>query len=165
MDTIRTNRTTLDVLRHMPVSEIIALPADHLAMVQADAREALDGAKRMHDWIESAIRLRYEQRAIAARGATGKDTGTVRFEDGDVTVIADLPKKVEWDQDKLAAVVERIRAAGDNPTEYVEVTYKVAERAYTAWPTHIRDAFAPARTVRVGRPTFKLSLDAAQGGV
>ena len=76
MDTTRTNRTTLDTLRHMPVSEVIALPADHLAMVQADARDALDAAKRMMDWIEAAIRLRYEQRAIAARGATGKDTGT-----------------------------------------------------------------------------------------
>jgi hypothetical protein len=165
MNTTRTNRPTLDTLHHMPVNEVIALPADHLAMVQADAREALDAAKRMQDWIEAAIRLRYEQRAIAARGMTGNDTGTVRFEDGPVSVVADLPKKVEWDQDRLAAVVERIRAAGDDPAEYVEVTYKVAERAYTAWPEHIRIAFTSARTVRTGKPTFKLSLNATQGGV
>ena len=82
-----------------------------------------------------------------------------------MTVVADLPKRVEWDQGKLAAVVERIRATGDDPAEYVEVTYKVAERAYTAWPEHIRSAFTAARTVRTGRSTFKLSLDAAQGGI
>ena len=52
----------------------------------------------------------------------------------------------------------RIRAAGDNPAEYVEVTYKVAERAYTAWPDRIRQAFLPARTVRPGRQSFKLAL-------
>jgi hypothetical protein len=76
-----------------------------------------------------------------------------------------LPKRVEWDQDRLAAVVDRIRAAGDDPAEYVEVTYKVPERAYTAWPEHIRTAFTAARTVRTGKPTFKLTLTGAEGGV
>ena len=61
-------------------------------------------------------------------------------------------------------MVERIRAAGDDPAEYVEITYKVPECAYTSWPAHIRDAFSPARTVRTGKATFQLSLDAAQGG-
>ena len=78
MDGHRTNRPTLNALRHMPVSDIIALPAEHLALLQTDAREALDAAKRMQDWIEAAIALRYEQRAIGARAAAGKDTGTVR---------------------------------------------------------------------------------------
>jgi ATPase subunit of ABC transporter with duplicated ATPase domains len=109
--------------------------------------------------------MRYSDRAIALRAEQRKDAGTVRFADSDVTVIADLPKKVEWDQAKLAAIAERIRAAGDNPAEYVEATYKVAERAYTAWPEHIRSAFTAARTVRTGKATYKLSLDAAQGGV
>jgi hypothetical protein len=40
----------------------------------------------------------------------------------------------------LAAVVHQISAAGDNPSEYVDVTYKVAERKFTAWPEHIRQA-------------------------
>ena len=70
-----TNRTTLDSLRHMPVSDIIALPAEHLALLQTEAREALDAAKRMQDWIEAAIALRFEQRAVGARAAAGKDTG------------------------------------------------------------------------------------------
>ena len=66
MEARRTNRPTLDALRHMPVSDVIALPAEHLALLQSDAREALDGAKRMQDWIEAAIALRYERRAIGA---------------------------------------------------------------------------------------------------
>ena len=160
-----TNRPTLDAARQLPVNELVTLPADHLALLQEEAREAVDAAKRQQDWIEGIIAVRYGQRSIALRAEQRKDTGTVRFADGDVTVVADLPKRVEWDQDKLAAVVERIRAAGNDPTEYVEITYKVPERAYAAWPTHIRDAFTAARTVRTGKATFKLSLDAAQGGV
>ncbi len=152
------NRPTLDALRHMPVSDVIALPAEHLALLQTDAREALDAAKRMQDWIEVAIRLRYEQRAIGARAAAEKDTGTVRFTDGAVEIAADLPKKVEWDQRRLAALTEQIRAGGEDPGEYVEVSFKVAERAYAAWPERIRNAFEPARTVRTGKPTYRLTI-------
>ncbi|TAN59929.1 MAG: hypothetical protein EPN20_14380, partial [Magnetospirillum sp.] len=90
------------------------------------------------------------------RRTEGKDTGTVRFDDGAVTVVADLPKKVEWDQAQLATIVERIRAAGDDPGEYVETAFKVPERKYGAWPGHIRTAFEAARTVKAGKPTFTL---------
>ncbi len=47
-------------------------------------------------------------------------------------MVADLPKRVEWDQAQLAAMVERIRAAGEDPSEYVEISFKVPERAYAA---------------------------------
>ncbi len=157
------NAPTLEALRHLPVSEVIALPAEHLALLQVDAREAFDAAKRMQDWIEAAIAIRYEQRAIGARAAAGKDTGTVRFHDGAVEVIADLPKRVEWDQQRLAALAAQIRAGGEDPAEYLEVSFKVPERAYGAWPERIRQAFEPARTLRTGRPSFKLSIKAEQG--
>ena len=82
--------------------------------------------------------------------------GTVRFGDGAVTVVADLPKKIEWDQAQLAAIVERIRTGGGEPGEYVETSFKVSERKYGAWPAHIRTAFDAARTVKTGKPTFVL---------
>ncbi|MDW8400040.1 MAG: hypothetical protein RMK90_15935 [Acetobacteraceae bacterium] len=154
------NRPTLDSLRHLPVGDIIALPAAHLALLQAEAREAVEAAKRMQDWIEAAIALRYEQHAIGARAAAGKDTGTVRFDDGEVEVTAELPKRVEWDQRRLADLAEQIRAGGEDPGEYLEVSFKVPERAYVAWPERIRQAFEPARTVRTGRQTFRLTLKA-----
>ena len=155
---MRSNRPTLDALRYLPVGEVIALPAEHLALLQSDAREALDAAKRTLDWIEGAIAMRYEQRAIGARAAAGKDTGTVRFQDGNVEVTADLPKKVEWDQQRLAALAEQIRAGGEDPAQYVEVSFKVGERAYAAWPERIRSAFEPARTVRTGKPSYRLTI-------
>jgi hypothetical protein len=158
MTIIHSNRPHLEEIRTMPIGEIAALPADHLAMLQDDAEAALTAAKTTADWIAGAIALRYADRAQAARRAEHKDTGTVRFEDGNVTVVAELPKRVDWDQRGLAAVIERIRAAGDDPTEYVDIAYKVPERKYTAWPESIRVAFAPARTVKTGKPTFTLTL-------
>jgi hypothetical protein len=165
MNPVNTNRPHLDDMLRLPVDEVLALPAAHLALLQEDAATALDEAKRNRDWIESVIAARYGQRAVALRAEQRKDTGSVRFTDGDVSIVADLPKRVEWDQSRLAAVVDRIRAAGDDPAEYVEITYKVPERAYTAWPEHIRTAFTAARTVRTGKATFKLTLTGAEGGV
>ena len=165
MNHANTNRPRLDDMLRLPVDEVLALPAEHLALLQEDAATALDDAKRNRDWIESVIAARYGQRAVALRAEQRKDTGTVRFADGEVAIVSELPKRVEWDQDRLAAVVDRIRAAGDDPAEYVEVTYKIPERAYTAWPEHIRTAFTAARTVRTGKATFKLTLTGTEGGV
>ncbi|WEF24715.1 hypothetical protein [Paracoccus sp. S3-43] len=53
-------------------------------------------------------------------------------------------------------MVERIRAAGEDPAEYVEISFKVPERAYVAWPEAIRQGFEPARTVKTG--TLKIDL-------
>ena len=58
-------------------------------------------------------------------------------------------------------LVERIRAAGDDPAEYVEISFKVPERNYVAWPEAIRQGFEPARTVRTG--TLKVEI-LPQGG-
>lgn len=63
---------------------------------------------------------------------------------------------MKWDQAKLAEVVERIRAAGEDPSEYVALEYRVSERAYGAWPQSIRSIFAPARTVEIGKPSYRI---------
>jgi len=151
------NRPSFHDIRTMPIGAVAALPGIYLALLQEDAEAALVAARTLKDWLEGAIALRYADRAAELRREQGKDTGTVRFADGDVVVVADLLKKVEWDQAQLVALVERIRAGGDDPAEYVEVAYKVPERKYAAWPGRIREAFEPARTVRTGRPTFALS--------
>lgn len=158
MEAARRNHPTIDDMRLLPIGQVIDLPAEHLALLQEEARSRLDIAKRALEWIEGAIAMRYEQRSIGARAAAGKDTGTVRFQDGNVEVTADLPKKVEWDQHRLNALAEQIRAGGEDPGEYVEVSFKVAERAYAAWPERIRSAFEPARTVRTGKPTYRLVI-------
>jgi hypothetical protein len=152
------NRPRLADLPTMPIGEIAALPADLLAVLQEEAEEAAKAARSLADWLNGAIGLRYAERAATARRAAGKDTGTVRFEDGEVTVIADLSKKVEWDQPRLAAMVAHIRAAGDDPDEYVETLFRVPERKYGAWPAAIREGFEAARTVEPGKPTFRLLL-------
>lgn len=152
------NRITLEDLPTMPVDEIAALAGDQLALLKQEADERLRAAKTLCDWLDGAIALKYGQQAQDARRAEGKDTGTVRLQDGPVTVVAEILKRVDWDQAMLAGLVERIRTDGADPTEYVDVSFSVPERKYTAWPTDIRQEFEPARTVRTGKPKFRLLL-------
>jgi hypothetical protein len=70
-------------------------------------------------------------------------------------VSSDLPKKPVWDQSQLSEIAQRISASGDNPAEFLDITYKVAERKYTAWPENLRTIFEPARTLKTGKPTFR----------
>jgi hypothetical protein len=156
------NRPQLGDIRTLPIGEIAALPAAVLALLQEDAEEAAKAARHLADWLNGAIALRYTDRAASARRAEGKDAGTVRFEDDEVTVVADLAKKVDWDQDELATLVAAIRAEDGDPTEYVDMVFRVSERKYAAWPRHIRTAFERARTVKTGKPSFKLALREAR---
>jgi len=152
------NRPSLSELANMPIVDVVGLPADVLALLHEDADAALRSAKAAKDWIDGAIARRFSEQSDAHRRAEGKDTGTARFQDGPVTVVAELPKRVDWDQPLLAELVERIKSDGDDPREYVEISFKVSERKFSAWPSHIQSAFQEARTVRVGKETFKLIL-------
>jgi len=153
------NCPQLQDLPDLPPTEIAALPADVLAVLQHECEAALKKAKAVKSRLDGALALKYGAQAAEARREVGKDTGTVRLIDGDITVVADLAKRVDWDQTKLAAIVERIRAAGDDPAEYVETSLKVAERNYGTWPAPIREGFEPARTVRPGQLSIQLLAD------
>ena len=150
------NHITLDALVRLPMSEIVALPAVELARLQKEAEDALRKAKLTVAWLDGALNQKYAERAKAARADAGKDFGVVRLTDDGVTVVADIDKRVEWDESQLSALMERIAADGENPRDYVEVSLRVSERKYAAWPPHIRRVFEPARTVRSGKESFEL---------
>jgi len=151
------NAPRVDDLTSMPPPEIAALPVELLAILQREIDEAAKRIKASKSRLDGALTIRYAARAETLRHEMGKDTGTVRFDDGDFTIVADLPKRVSWDQAKLADMVNVIRTAGDDPAQYVDVSFKVPERKYTAWPDYLRRDFEPARTVKVGQLSVALT--------
>ena len=151
------NIPTVDDLPGLGLQDIAQLPVELLAILQREIDERMARTKAAKARLDAGLAHRYADQATEQRHVAGKDTGTVRFDDGDFTVVADLPKRVEWDQAKLAAMVARIGAAGDDPAQYVDVAYKVPERKYAAWPEAIRQGFEPARTVRTG--SLKVTIE------
>ncbi len=152
------NRPIPEQILSTPVGDLALHSSEALFQLQNDAADLQTLAKAIVDHIGRALDLKYAKRAHELRLAAGKDTGVVHFDDGQVQVTADLPKKVEWDQKKLADLVRRMTANGDNPAEYVEISYRVSETKFNAWPETLKSAFTPARTLKTGKPGFRLAL-------
>lgn len=150
-------KVSLEELRNFSVQEIADLPAFALFRLQGSAMANLRRAKELADWLDGALAIRYKDRATQARAQAEKDTGTVRFEDNGFTVVAELPKRVKWDQQRLKEIADLIATSwGENPADYVKVKFDVSERAYDSWPRRLKELFTPARTVETGKASYEL---------
>jgi hypothetical protein len=145
-----------DMLK-LPTGELAQLPVELLAALQVELDHASKTLKAATTKFSAALEVRYATRAAEARRACGKDAGTVRLADGDYTVVADLPKRVDWDQEKLAQIAANIADSHDNPAEFIDTKLTVSERKYGALPAARRKGFEPARTVRTG--SLKITIE------
>lgn len=152
------NRISPDEALTTPAGELAALGSESLFQLKSDATDLLAAAKAIVEHIDCALDIKYEDQARQLRLAANKDTGVVHFDDGRVRITADLPKKVEWDQARLADITRRIAANGDDPSEYVDVSYRISETKFNAWPEAFKAPFITARTVKTGKPSFRLAL-------
>ncbi len=152
------SRLTPEALLEMPVGQLSERPGIELFQLKQLASDLTALAKAVNDHLDRALDLRFADKAQELRRAQGKDFGVTHFDDDGVRVTAELPKRVEWDQSQLAQIVARIRESGEDPAQYIETNYRVSETKYGAWPDAIRSAFAAARTVKPGKPGFRLAL-------
>ena len=107
--------------------------------------------------VNQELQRRFQERAAQVRSSQAKSTGTVRFAHGDFTVVAELPKRVDYDQAKLRAAVEELRMRGEDPNDYVAFEISVPESNWHGFSPGIRELFQDARTVKAGRQRFKLT--------
>jgi hypothetical protein len=151
------NTPSINDMLNMPTGDLAQMPVELLAALQAELHHATKQLKAATARFNAALEVRYATRAAEARRACGKDTGTVRIADGDYTVVADLPKRVDWDQEKLAQIAANIADSGEDPAEFIDTKLSVSERKYGALPEAWRKGFEPARTVKTG--TLKVTLE------
>ncbi len=151
------NRTTLAQIREMDTGQVAQLPIDHLVLLADDVAELKADIKQVGDKFAAALHARFGDQAAATRRIEGKDTGRVRLVADGVEIVADLPKRTEWDQARLRDAVAVLRGWGEDPADYVAVEMSVPESRYAAWPPRIRALFESARTVGTGRPTYTLT--------
>lgn len=132
------------------VAQQIQLRDDALSQVRSE----LDRLQETISNLNNQIIITIDKHVAAQR--RDKPTGAISFEDGGFKITQTVPKKVEWDQTRLAEVHAKIKAAGDDPSQYINLKYSVAERKYDAWPDAIKAQFLPARTLNTGKPTVKI---------
>ena len=134
-------------ITEMSVAQLEALPPDQLAEVQHNLEQLQDWTKQARAKLDTALVRRFGELERAARTDSGKDFGTVHFSDGP-----------SWDQPQLAAIAQRIAASGERVEDYLDVEFSVPESRFNNWPTALRSQFEAARTVKPGKPSFRLTF-------
>ena len=135
------NTPSVNDMLNMQTGELAQMPVELLAGLQAELAHAAKQLKAASAKFSTALEVRFAARAAEARRACGKDTGTVRLVDADYTIVADLPKRVDWDQQQLAQIAANIAASGEDPAEFIETKLSVSERKYGALPAAWRRGF------------------------
>ncbi len=140
-------------------TDLTRLDSGRLLEVSADLNYRHALLTKALSQVNTALAQRYGQQLQAALRATGRDFGTAHLTDGDVHIKAELPKRVQWDQQRLKDIAQRIAATGDRAEDYIDAKLSVSESRYTNWPPALQQQFAAARTVAPGKPTFTLSIE------
>lgn len=151
------NQISLSEVPNIPIGKLSTLAPDQLLFLQKQAEENLQKAKMLKDWLDSSISLKYRDISSNIRKLDYKDSGIIHFSDGDYQITSVVAKRIEWNQQKLKDVVSAIKEHGDNPAEYVDISYKVAETKYNAWPEHIKNIFKPARIFKLSKESFAIT--------
>jgi hypothetical protein len=146
-------------LAAMSVSQLAQLPPAQKAEISRNLDEALAWLKQTRAKFDAALEAAYGEQARAARLEAGKDFGVVHLNDGPLRVTVDLPKRVSWDQAQLAAIAARIAASGERIEDYMDVEFSVSESRFNNWPAALRSQFEAARTVKPGKPSFRLAFN------
>lgn len=145
-------------LTEMSVAQIAALPHRDLQDAHFNLQALQTAVKAALDRMHAALDQRYAEQAQATRLAAGKDFGVCHLNDGPLSITVDLPKKVAWDQKQLAEIAQRIALAGDKVGDYIDTDYSIPEQRFNSWPPTLKESFAKARTVKAGKPTYRLAL-------
>ncbi|MCK4125568.1 hypothetical protein HFK83_24780 [Ralstonia pseudosolanacearum] len=150
------NLVALQHAMQLPPAHYAEAPLDTYRQLIAQVAQLQAFVKTVRAFADQVSELRYADLARSAILASGRDHGTVRIDDHGQTVKCDLTRIVDWDQAKLKQLSRNIAAAGDDPEQYMVVTFNVPELWYKSWPDTLREQFEGARSVRPGKPSFKL---------
>lgn len=145
-------------LADMSVNQLAALSPAQKQELSHNLNTACEWLKKIRSQFDAALEQCYGEQARAARLEAGKDFGVIHLTDGPLRVTADQPKRVTWDQPQLTSIAARITASGERPADFLDIEYSVSESRFNNWPPALRVQFEAARTVKPGKPSFRLAL-------
>lgn len=143
-------------LADLSVAQLAALSPQQKIVLARQLEQAGDWLKQVKARFDAALEQTYGDRIRSARSDGGKDFGVVHLVDGDLRLTVDVSKRVTWDQTQLATIARRIDAAGESVEEFIDIAYSISESRFQNWPSTLRSQFEAARTVKPGKPTYRL---------
>ncbi|GHU19891.1 hypothetical protein FACS189472_10320 [Alphaproteobacteria bacterium] len=146
----------LAVLETLSAKEISALDVYDLMDLHDQVTKLTSHAKELKEKLDDGLNLRFAESVKNSLQRENKDTGTTRFFDGAFQIIADVPKKVTWDSEKMEELVKRVPE--DRRRAFVKVVYSIEERKYSALPYEYQELFKEARTITPGKTKFQIVI-------
>jgi hypothetical protein len=113
-------------------------------------------AKELKEKLDDALNLRFSEAVKNNLRSENKDTGTTRFFDGAFQIVAEVPKKVTWDAEKMEEIVKQI--PDEKRKSIVKISYSIEERKYSMLSYEYQLLFKEARTITPGKTKFQIIL-------
>ena len=131
------------------------LPLAEIEAAIETNKQNIDNLTNLNKKLFMEIERRYSDDIASAYAEKGSVFGTVNIERDGIGIVFDRQKKVSYDQQLLEKKHNEIKAAGQDPAQYIDVEYSIRESFYKAWPDVIKSEFEPCRTVEPGRLSIK----------
>jgi DNA-directed RNA polymerase specialized sigma24 family protein len=161
------NMKNLSILETSSAKEISTLEVHDLMDLNDHVAKLVIHAKELKEKLDDGLNLRFSEAVknnlrseSKITAGENKDTGTTRFFDGAFQIVAEIPKKVTWDTEKMEELIKRI--PDDRRKDIVKISYSIEERKYSALPHEYQELFREARTITPGKTKFQIILGDGQ---
>jgi len=98
----------ISILETLSAKEISRLEPADLMELNDQVTNLNSQVKEMRQKLDDGLNLRFAEAVKNTLKSEGKDTGTTRFFDGAHQIIAEVPKKVTWDSEKMEGIIKQI---------------------------------------------------------
>jgi RNA polymerase sigma factor (sigma-70 family) len=154
------NMKNLAVLETLSAKEIGALDVGDLMDLSDQVAKLISHTKELKEKLEDGLNLRFSEAVKNNLRSENKNTGTTRFFDGAFQIVAEVPKKVTWDAEKMEELIKRIPE--ERRKDIVKISYSIEERKYSALPHEYQELFREARTITPGKTKFQITIGGDQ---
>ena len=147
------NLSTIELLSTKELSELAVYD---LADLSEQMSHLVNHTKELKEKLEDALNLRFLEIAQNNLRSENRDTGTTKFIENGFQIVAEVPKKVTWDSEKIDEIIKNI--SDEKRKAIIKTTHVIDERKYQQLSPEDKTLFADARTITPGKAKFKISI-------
>jgi RNA polymerase sigma-70 factor (ECF subfamily) len=147
------NLSTIELLSTKELSELAVYD---LADLSEQMSHLVNHTNELKEKLEDALNLRFLEIAQNNLRNENRDTGTTKFIENGFQIVAEVPKKVTWDSEKIDEIIKNI--SDEKRKAIIKTSHVIDERKYQQLSPEDKTLFADARTITPGKAKFKISI-------
>jgi DNA-directed RNA polymerase specialized sigma24 family protein len=150
----------LAILETLSAKEIGALAVEDLMDLSDQMAKLCSHTRELKEKLDDGLNLKFSEAVKNNLRSENKDTGMTKFFDGAFQIVAEVPKKVTWDQEKMEELIKHVPE--ERRRDIVKITYAIEERKYSSLPHKYQELFREARTITPGKTKIQITLGDSQ---